>query len=395
MKRRIFCAVMTVVLVLTMLPVIAAAEGAVEIAFTQRETKAGATQVQVGVDMSNNPGLVTATIPVTWNNDVLHLVNVIPSEDILSAGWIGMGMDEYKSNGTYYLAWDNDLAEADFTTEVGCLAELVFDIVDPSKDTETTLAFDMDDPIANVMNFDMEDLRETVTVNAANGTVSVAAEAGGDNPVVDPDAFAIAVNDSVVRIGETLTVELIVENNPGTLGAEIMVSYPEVFTLIDAVPGTSDEGKNIGFGSFTMTPAGNKVSPFKLSYDGQDADSSNGVIATLTFELAESIEVGEYDIVIDSASCVSAGDYSMITPVTVNGKVTVKSFTYGDVNDDGLINVVDVIMLRRYVATGYDLVNFITDAADVNDDGLINVVDVIMLRRYVATGYDVVIGGAK
>lgn len=377
MKRRIFCAVMTVVLVLTMLPVIAAAEGAVEIAFTQRETKAGATQVQVGVAMSNNPGLVTATIPVTWDNDVLHLANVIPSEDILSAGWIGMGMDEYKSNGTYYLAWDNDLAEADFTTEVGCLAELVFDIVDPSKDTETTLAFDMDDPIANVMNFAMEDLRETVTVNAANGTVSVAAEAGGDNPVV-PEGAQFAFSNIKGKPGETVDVVVSIENNPGIAAFGITVDYSDIaeyVTLVEMVPGTT----------FDNVDGDVSKNPYTLNAYGADNKVDDGVVATLRFKIVDSCEDCELTV---NTSIIEVFD-EMGSEVTVGISdfvITVKNYIVGDVTGDDKVNRADLIKMARYFATYEDAKDLNADAADVNKDGKLNRADLIYMARYFA-GY--------
>ena len=67
-------------------------------------------------------------------------------------------------------------------------------------------------------------------------------------------------------------------------------------------------------------------------------------------------------------------------------KIAVK----GDVNDDGRINSLDIIILRRAIAGGYDirLEDYQTKAADVNEDGKINTLDIIHLRRAIAGGYD-------
>ena len=68
------------------------------------------------------------------------------------------------------------------------------------------------------------------------------------------------------------------------------------------------------------------------------------------------------------------------------------SFTPGDVNDDGRINSMDILLIARYIA-GHDLsaLTFIREAADVNGDGQINIFDVLLLQRYVA-GHDVTLG---
>lgn len=202
MRKRILCAMFALLMVVTLLPIVAGADetSVIDLAFTQRETAVGATEISVGVDMDGNPGFVTATIPIKWDNDVLHLKSVTPSTDILEAGWCGMSMEEYISNGTYYLAWDNDTREeGDFTTTTGCLAELVFEIVNPSVDTSTQLWFDMTDSIANIMNFEMEDLNKSNTVTANSAMITVTAKTfGGDTPVGLTDIDVTVIKDTYV-----------------------------------------------------------------------------------------------------------------------------------------------------------------------------------------------------
>ena len=54
----------------------------------------------------------------------------------------------------------------------------------------------------------------------------------------------------------------------------------------------------------------------------------------------------------------------------------------GDVNDDGVVDVADVVTLRRYLAGGYNtVVNELQ--SDMNDDGEITISDIIELRRYI------------
>lgn len=91
---------------------------------------------------------------------------------------------------------------------------------------------------------------------------------------------------------------------------------------------------------------------------------------------------------------IGSANASAVTYETFDIK-KVASYTPGDVNVDGKINSRDVVMLSRYVATGYDIVLTIQNAADVNGDGKINSRDVVMLSRYVATGYDVVLKEGK
>ena len=64
------------------------------------------------------------------------------------------------------------------------------------------------------------------------------------------------------------------------------------------------------------------------------------------------------------------------------------SYTLGDPDDNGEIDVKDVIVIRQHVAGGYG-VTIIEAAANVNKDEIVDVKDVIMLRQFIAGGYGV------
>ena len=52
-----------------------------------------------------------------------------------------------------------------------------------------------------------------------------------------------------------------------------------------------------------------------------------------------------------------------------------ESILSGDLNSDGLINILDVVVLVNIVLGNGEAV----DAGDMNDDGILNVLDVVML----------------
>lgn len=72
-----------------------------------------------------------------------------------------------------------------------------------------------------------------------------------------------------------------------------------------------------------------------------------------------------------------------------NDKITVQ---YGDINDDGSVNVGDGVVIKKYLA-GMDI-NINNIAGDVNLDGTINTSDVVLLMKYLA-GMNVELGVAK
>ena len=60
----------------------------------------------------------------------------------------------------------------------------------------------------------------------------------------------------------------------------------------------------------------------------------------------------------------------------------------GDVNKDNIINLKDVVLIRRYIAGGWNA-ELNEEVADVNGDGAVNLKDVVLLRRYIAGGWGV------
>ena len=60
--------------------------------------------------------------------------------------------------------------------------------------------------------------------------------------------------------------------------------------------------------------------------------------------------------------------------------LTPAKYTPGDVNDDGRINVADIVAIRR-INAGLDDGKFIKEAADINGDGRTNVADIVAIRR--------------
>lgn len=114
----------------------------------------------------------------------------------------------------------------------------------------------------------------------------------------------------------------------------------------------------------------------------------------LTFRVSDTAAEGDYTIRLNcQKGDVLDGNLEDAALQLQQGTVSVVSFTYGDVNNDGEINMKNLGMLRRYLAGGYDLTDFVSEAADVNGDGEVTVKDLGILRRYLAGGYDIALGG--
>lgn len=79
-------------------------------------------------------------------------------------------------------------------------------------------------------------------------------------------------------------------------------------------------------------------------------------------------------VVTNTVSGVSAKAYSKIAKITVNSR--------GDMDGSGKLDANDAVCLRKYLAG----MNVGSANADVNNDGVVNLLDLILLRRYLGWG---------
>ncbi len=184
--------------------------------------------------------------------------------------------------------------------------------------------------------------------------------------------------------GQSVTVEINVENNPGIMGTILTLEYDPKLTLTEVSAGDA-------FSELVFTAPGVLTSPCNFVWDGQETPATeDGTILKLTFAVSE--DTKRYDklnvsISYDDGDIVDE-NFRPISPKVLSGYVNVIDYKPGDVNRDNTVNTVDITWLRRYRAGGYDVTIF-EDAADVNDDDKINTVDISLIRRFRAGGYNV------
>lgn len=203
------------------------------------------------------------------------------------------------------------------------------------------------------------------------------------------DTATVSVESVNAVPGSTVDVNVNLTNNPGIMAAAFTITYDDGLTLIDAKSGDA-------FSALSMTKPESFSSPCKFAWDALDLaeeDIKDGTILTLTFDVAENIDANSnlnVKITYSSKDIIDSNIQSV--PLNVNnGKVTIIDYIPGDLNSDGVVDLKDVTMIRRYI-TGYSVsVNEL--AADVNGDGDVTMMDVVLIRRYVvdAEGYGVVL----
>lgn len=182
------------------------------------------------------------------------------------------------------------------------------------------------------------------------------------------------VETVTARAGETVTVAMGVSNNPGIVSAKLALSYPaDVLETVLLEAGD--------FSEVSFSPVQNNPVIVNFMDAIHPNNTTNGVLATVTFKVKETARAGDYDFTL-SYDPADVFDYDL-TPVSFaleQGKVLVKDYLPGDVNSDGAVNNKDLSLLLRYL--NHWMVEMHKNAADVNGDGEITNIDFCLLQRY-------------
>ncbi len=220
-------------------------------------------------------------------------------------------------------------------------------------------------------------------------------------PAADP-ALTFAVEAGNVAAGATtVTADFVITLPDNATGYELggfvvdIVYDKDVMTLTEvpklAVKGTAATSENA------------KACPFRIAWANLKPIfvAGRNVVVTLNFKLAKPAEDGDtYNISVAVADdnlpyAMPSKDgeypdyqYTAEQVTLVPATITVGGTVSGDINSDGDVNLADVTLLLKHLASWDVSVN--TSAADVNADSDVNLADATLLLKYLA-GWSVVL----
>lgn len=189
----------------------------------------------------------------------------------------------------------------------------------------------------------------------------------------------IIISNTTATKGENVSISIDIENNPGLSNAEFDVAFDsECLEFIDAQSG--DAMADTEF-SCDISEDGT----LHISFTGEG--NNNGTMAVLNFNVLKTPEDSKASVTIvdDSAKITDLNGENVEIEVIYDEGTESNA---GDVNNDGEIDLKDVVLIRRFIAGGWD-VELDTETADVNNDDEVDLKDVVLIRRYIAGGWDV------
>lgn len=103
----------------------------------------------------------------------------------------------------------------------------------------------------------------------------------------------LTVEKKAVPLGTSeVAIQVTLEENPGISNVKFAFAYPEGFTLTSIQKGNA-------LSSLTFTPPGKlTANPVTPIWDGLEADTTNGVVVTLTFAISDQVKPGDYAVTV-------------------------------------------------------------------------------------------------
>jgi len=175
--------------------------------------------------------------------------------------------------------------------------------------------------------------------------------------------------------GSAGTAEIYMDNDVAVAGFQFVINdMPNYLDLVDVGGGSSADAAFMVSSSEAGTIIG-------FSLTDSYIPVGEGVLLNATFENT-STGYDNYELCLIDAIFSDVNANSI--PVTLGGCDTLmfNSYTPGDLNDDGVINVLDVVVLVNIVLGIEDEI----PAGDLNSDGVINVLDVVILVNMILGG---------
>jgi hypothetical protein len=218
------------------------------------------------------------------------------------------------------------------------------------------------------------------TVYIAGGTQGLTEIASYDYHTAE---FTVSAGSNTTIPGGNVAVDVNVNNNPGISSLSFNVSFDKnkltykgfttgsIWTVNDNNVSASNDTGVVAVNISTAANVSSFGKVLTLNFDA--ANVTSNVDTALTVTSIETLRLGTDNVPV------------AVVSKTENGVVTIALYTLGDINDDGIINILDALHILNYIAKNETFTDTQKLAANVdNSSTAVNINDALKVLNYIA-----------
>ena len=209
-------------------------------------------------------------------------------------------------------------------------------------------------------------------------------EEGTEYTVIPPGVgFTFTATETNLLAGDTFTLNFNAENITDLAGWQCDISFdPEVLEAVEVTEGDflKAESGDTFFQDGTIDKTTGKITDLFSARISESGVSGTGTLLSVTFKAKTG---GETQVTLENFEFSSISG-EVIPSIPPNITVTVRGYPAWDVNQDGRVSVVDLVLVAKDLGSDAPA-NLRTD---VNRDGVINIQDLIVVAQHLGESTD-------
>ena len=218
----------------------------------------------------------------------------------------------------------------------------------------------------------------------------------GDDDIPDTDISSmnnvIYLNKVETSAGSQINLSIRMKNAAAIRGFQFDLYLPDGVTVVKSakgkIVGSLSEGRLPEDDEHTLTLSEQSDGAIRFlcgSLYDETFTGNDGEIATLSVKIAENKVDGNYAIILKDIKMTETDINNYYQTEQVKSTLTITSYTPGDINGDGKVDVSDYIGIANHIM-GNTPEGFVVKAADVNEDSVVDVSDYIGVANIILTG---------